>query len=1200
MILVYTALGLLVAALIAWTVYTYVLHSPSKAAPGPALSQTDCQYGAWSPWIGCDAGTPAECGDGVAVSIRGIVQEAVAGGAQCDESAMVQTMLCSVLNAASCSNAACSYTSWSAWSACPSVTCESSSGVSCTPQAVSVRTRGIAHEAAPGAPPCDPMQLFEYAPCQSGAVCPPPVDCVPADWAAAVWSGCPTETCVLPGQPAATVWEYQYRGVSVSAANGGADCAYADFVRSQTCALPPCTSCTVLSWGAWSSCDVPCTTPQHAGTIWQQADAIATGSYFFCNSTSVSTCTSTAACPAGAFGPPLAGSWSAAIMQTFAAPNSVTLYDLLALCAGEAGCAGVNWNTGAALGGGWGYGNLLSSVDTLTANPNFELYAWDPASTNCVPPSWPMLQAECLDLCSDPGAALPARGRVYPFAGQVMPDGVTPALSCPVTLDLLEAAGACAPDAATGSFSSLSCAGSEDCVYQAWVDAGPWSACDSACGYANGGGGTRQRTRNIVTPPSFMGAPCDPDQLTQYTACNSPTTVTSAPGMVCIPRGGIAAPVASAAACAAASVASASTGYSYAGADTLAAAQAAGQQIFYASWNQTYTPRAQTDALIASASAAGFSDWRYAGLDELLVAQAAGAQWCATGFTAGSSGAAYYPMQDANVAGCGAPGVDMYLPGGAGGVFVGTKPSAAAAAQLAAATSIVVLPFVTSYSGGSLPQTWDMPTLVGGACMLPPAPWSIDAMLSIGGCAPAASSLSLAADAPCLASTPCSLSAWQDISSCPTCGEPTYQWQVRDIVAPPTNGGTPCSAFVMRQSVSCNPPPPPCAALQGASVYGPWPSTQAPGPAPCQAVPAGFAFKESWDAPVQAAWIQAGAYDALNMYAGGMPQDLADALNAQCLATGGAPPLCVATSGGTYSMSSTLGTDNNVTYTGWAVATCTPDAGMTACLASRPACPYLSYSPAGGTCFCPSTCPYVPASCAWQPCTAVCQGAAGVETMYRSLVQGGADFNPAELVWDTACAGGSDMPACAKPCQPSPDGSPCAAASGHGYCDTTSGACVCSASYEAGSCWYGCPTAGNGVVCAGQGTCMDGTCVCNAGYTGAACEFPPYSLLFDALVVSYLAICDENPTSGICTNADSDIYNIGYQGGLKPDLCVPLAYAMRNGGGGSMDGGPWLPARYGFQSTTQTCDALGYTTYVPTVASTLQPGTTIPFAAYSK
>ena len=405
-------------------------QNPSLGVRAGAGSATDCAYGPWSAWIGCDANTPAECGDGVAVRVRAIASEASNGGAQCAEIDMVETQDCLALNSATCANAACSYTEWGAWAPCPSVTCEPGSGApgSCGVPPMTWRVRSIARPALPGAAPCETTNLIEMAQCQDGAPCPRPQPCVPQDWAdAGAWSGCATDACALPGQPTGELWEYQLRGVQTPARNGGAECALGDFVRSRTCALPPCTGCVVEGWGAWSQCDVPCSTPGRAGMRWAEADAVQSGTYDFCITTSVSACPGIEACPTGAFDAPTAVSCPHALpgFAFFPPSNSVTLDAALALCAETDGCAGVTWGDGSVAGlaaswttaAGWGWGALLADVDACVpqsqspaSQPAWNTHAWDAASTACVPPTQPMLDAECLHLCTQ-GGSLSARGR---------------------------------------------------------------------------------------------------------------------------------------------------------------------------------------------------------------------------------------------------------------------------------------------------------------------------------------------------------------------------------------------------------------------------------------------------------------------------------------------------------------------------------------------------------------------------------------------------------------------------------------------------------------------------------------------------------------------------------------------------------------------------------------------------------------------
>lgn len=1091
--------GLVIAAVSGWAIWTFALKKDPRTS-----ADSDCAYNEWSPWMGCETGTPSECGDGVGIRFRGIKTEAAGLGTQCDAGALVEEQACIVMNATACQLNACSYSDWSEWlpSACPATSCVSDTGNACAPPMTQARSRTIVHEPPPNSgTPCDPMALFDYQQCTVTTACTP-VDCVPEEWSD-VWSECSKDACVPQGSPAPPVQlQYQTRGVAVQASGGGKDCSPDDFVQSRPCPSDvqgsnECEGCTVTAWSDWSTCDAPCSTPAQVSTQWRVATAVINPNNVWCNETQVQECSTPVAapmCPLGAFDAHPGMQGTLALSTPVPVPGS-TRFEILALCAETPTCAGVSFDTTSNIT------TMLSEASTsLVANATCTVFTWNATSNNCIQPTWAMLDAECLNLCS--GGTITERGRVYAFNAN-MPDNLTPMLSCPITTELLQTPGltGCAPDPTAPQ--TWVCQASQDCEYTLWQDSGPWSQCSAPCG---AGGGTRIRRRGIAQQPTFLGTPCETNELEQEVVCNVPgldTAWNAVSQMACIGTS-LTMLTPGVEGCAAAATAAGFPAFSFASADTLNAA--ASQQMFYA-MDVGYQPRNTTDGIIATAAANGFTDWRYAGMDELIVAQGHGAQWCANSFLAGSGGDAWLPMQEF-IQGCG-PGSGVNNAGSsqlAGGAFVGTKPNQQQAMTLSITDNIDVYPFAYSISGGTVAFAWDAPTSAFTDICMGHAP--IDVELKNGQCGAAVSTLSLAADFSCAPAIDCSLSNWVDYSACPSCGPPYWKWQTREYVAGPINGGAACNTFLTQQSVTCNPAPPSCQALEGATVYGEWPSIQASGLAPCQAI-AGTAYTNAWDTAVQAAWILAGSYNALNVYNGSaneaLPQDLADALNTQCLGQGGVPPSQVITSlGNTFSLETIGGT---MTWaTGTTAPPTQPDPVFQACVVSRAAGAAntkLMFSPSTHAYVCPSTCPYDMTVCSFTECSANCAGGPGSQFMTRPMLQSG-NGDPmkaaAQQLWTQDCVGGPLLAAC-KPasCPIGPDGSPCSSVSGHGNCGADT-ICTCTDNaYAAPACWFGLPVDSSGDVCSGHGASSadgDGTCACDAGWASFDCSVRTQPIIY--------------------------------------------------------------------------------------------------------
>lgn len=99
---------------------------------------------------------------------------------------------------------------------------------------------------------------------------------------------------------------------------------------------------------------------------------------------------------------------------------------------------------------------------------------------------------------------------------------------------LTHAMGAPAPrvlkDQGSDYVTGFTCPLSADCEYQPWEEANLWGMCNESCHL---GGGTRKRVRKILKEASFLGAPCEADELQMLAPCNARGSATGAYGMDC-------------------------------------------------------------------------------------------------------------------------------------------------------------------------------------------------------------------------------------------------------------------------------------------------------------------------------------------------------------------------------------------------------------------------------------------------------------------------------------------------------------------------------------------------------------------------------------------------------------------------------------------------------------------------------------------
>jgi hypothetical protein len=663
------------------------------------VTDTDCAYSTWSTWSGCE-GTCR----GVATRTRAILQQSYGGGVACDADALYEATACASLQL--CAAVNCSYTAWHQVTACPTNACVAGDG-SCltTPTSLWMRTPAPDTWSNPLGVECALEDMFAVLPCTE-ALCPQPTACVPVPWEGTLtasdgsvhpysisFDGCPTDPRVCSTDGDVQLWEYARRGVLQPASNGGPTCAPDTLILSRSCGLvPSCTTCELGPWSAWSECTAPC----GGGVRWRVAEVLADGDADVCDNFSMTTCNEEA-CPTGGY---VAASLDPHCVlghthRTAHCPMD-TLAECLALCHNSlTGCNGVAES-------GDGTFTLYAFDDTPCPPGDQAVYLWDSLSTACVPPDNDAVAAACLSACSEHAAWLDV--------GFVVPLGQA-SLSCPITPAVMEASGACAPDA-DGTFTSLSCTLSRDCEYTPWDAAGVWELCNTTCAAPNG---TRRRVRGITRAASFLGAPCTLEGgVFDDVLCNSDNQATTASYLACassLPS--VAAlsgsgPETCAAACDAHNACEA---YALVPVNP-DVAHGAAREVFFARADHDVTLADVVQTLSLAYAGAGWPSLSIATLDQGIDAWVRGAQWCADAYVVDpSTGAlstlplnAMQPTVSELVAAlCGGSALAGGGGIGQGVLMYGFKPTQAqlVGAGLSALVPLIA-PFATDYTAGKV------------------------------------------------------------------------------------------------------------------------------------------------------------------------------------------------------------------------------------------------------------------------------------------------------------------------------------------------------------------------------------------------------------------------------------------------------------------------------------------------------------------
>lgn len=524
------ATGFSVRVFIPWFIFVCVAaaclavwyQQSTDNVKNPSNTENDCVYGPWSTWTGCENDNCYATG----VRTRNILQQAN-GGTECNTQSLVQTQSCAtILN---CANPNCQYSPWSQWSECPK-TCYHS-GENCSNLPEQARYRTVVRGPLPGGLPCDWTTLIERQQCPVGSECVPNQNCVAS-------GPVPSQDCPLCPETGCTLTSQSYfvfctRSILQPASGSGAQCTPDQLLYSLSCPLPDCTaSCEAQNFDAFRTCSNVC------------GPGLQIASDTVCPNLTTTNCNN-GDCPTGALDISAYGTCT-----NPTAGVSCTVYNVsecMARCVMDDNCT-VFYSTSTA----YYYGDSIS-MGCAPSAANEIVYEWVPSSTNCITPTWEMVNAVCLYLCDDlfPSFSI-NRGFAFPFY-----ENEEPIQSCPITVQMLSFSGACPilgsstspnlpygymyadsngsytrsfTDADTGDTWILECQASTDCVYQSWSDAPPWGICSEDCVL---GQGVRTRTRAIVSPSYFLGAPCDIAEQIEYSNCNRSFELDSATLMFC-------------------------------------------------------------------------------------------------------------------------------------------------------------------------------------------------------------------------------------------------------------------------------------------------------------------------------------------------------------------------------------------------------------------------------------------------------------------------------------------------------------------------------------------------------------------------------------------------------------------------------------------------------------------------------------------
>jgi hypothetical protein len=193
--------------------------------------KVDCKMSVWGSWTPCTA----ECGSGVTMRTRQVMNAAQGSGAACEAHSDVKSC-----NTHTCS-VDCVPTAWTAWSKC-SKSCDAG---------VTMRSRSVHIPASSGGKTCEQQGyvLSEAEPCVEA---PCVADCTYSSWSE--FSPC-SKSCGGGVQ-------FKVRSVLTFGTDTQVDCSNKAFTtHAQSCNSNACSvDCVQSAWSAWSQCSTSCGT----------------------------------------------------------------------------------------------------------------------------------------------------------------------------------------------------------------------------------------------------------------------------------------------------------------------------------------------------------------------------------------------------------------------------------------------------------------------------------------------------------------------------------------------------------------------------------------------------------------------------------------------------------------------------------------------------------------------------------------------------------------------------------------------------------------------------------------------------------------------------------------------------------------------------------------------------------------------------